>query len=81
MHSGAALLCRPFQEHRVAEEDEAVGKQHQLRVFLLNNGPRATQRSSPEVTASTAFTAVRATARIFAVAIREVPTYSDPKSR
>jgi hypothetical protein len=46
MHSAAARLCRLFQEHRVAgeeEADEAVRKEHQLRVSLPNNDLRATQ--------------------------------------
>ena len=80
MHSAAARRCRLFQEHRVAEEDPAVCK-HQLKVFLLNNALQATQRSSPEVTTSTAFTAVCVTAGIFAEANREVPTFCAPKSR
>jgi hypothetical protein len=85
MHSAAARLCRLFQEHRVAGEeaaaDEAARKQHPLKVFLLNNGLQAMQRSSPEVTTSTAFTAVYVMARTFAVANREAPTFSDPRSR
>jgi hypothetical protein len=85
MLNAGALLCRRFQEHRVAVEeaaaDEAVRKERQLRGSLLNNGLRATQHSSPGVTTSTAFTAVYVMARIFGVAIREAPTFSDPKSR
>jgi len=49
MHSAAVRLCRLFREDRVAGEeeaaDEAVRKQHPLKVFLLNNGLQATQRS------------------------------------
>ena len=85
MRSAEALLCLRFQEHRVAGEeeaaDEAARKQHLLKVFLLNNGLQATQRSSPEVTTCTGFIAARVTAPICVVVIRAGPTFCDPMSR
>jgi len=43
MLSAEALLCRRFQDHRVAGQDEAARKERQRRAFLLNNDLRATQ--------------------------------------
>jgi hypothetical protein len=72
MLNGEALPRLPFRARGVPREDEAARREPRLRVFLLN-------RDHPEMQHS--FTAARVTARIFAAAIREVPTCCDRKSR
>jgi hypothetical protein len=62
-------------------EDEVARKEPRLRVFLLNRDHREMQRSSPEAILFMGFTAARVMARIFAAAIREVPTCCDRKSQ
>jgi hypothetical protein len=60
-------------------EDEVARKEPRLRVFLLNRDHREMQHSSPEAILFMGFTAARVMARIFAAAIREVPTCCDRK--
>jgi hypothetical protein len=62
-------------------EDEVARKEPRLRVFLLNRDHLEMQHSSPEAILFMGFTAARVMARIFAAAIREVPTCCDRKSR
>ena len=61
-------------------EGEAAGKAPRPRVFLLHNGHREIQHSSPEATRFMGFIAARVTARIFAAAIREGQIFCAPKS-
>ena len=81
MLNAEALPRRRFLERGVPREDEAARREPRLRVFLLNNDRQETQHSSPEAILFMGFTAARVTARIFAAAIREVPTCCDRKSQ
>jgi hypothetical protein len=81
MLNGEALPRLPFRARGVPREDEAARREPRLRVFLLNNDHQETQHSSPEAILFMGFTAARVMARIFAAAIREVPTCCDRKSQ
>ena len=74
----ASLLSREHQQHKqasVGEEHGAGGRERQRRVFLLNNVLQGTRASSHAGTLSMVFTAVRATALIFAAASRAGQTF------
>jgi len=74
----ASLLSREHQQHKqasVAEEQGAGGRERQRRVFLRNNVLQGTRPSSHAGTLSMVFTAVRATALIFAAASRAGQTF------
>jgi len=81
MLNAEALPRLHFRARGVPREDEAARREPRLRVFLLNSGHQETQHSSPEATLFMEFTVAHVTARIFAAAIREVPTCCDRKSQ
>jgi len=73
-----SFLSREHRQHRqasVAEQQGAAGRERQRRVFLRNNVLQGTRASSPAGTLSMVFTAVRATALIFAAASRAGQTF------